>query len=123
MDVTPLVESGKQVIQGYGPGRFRIAGRVHEGAVLIHPDRSLAWAPRDVHSLTEEDFAPLFQPVPVSLLLLGCGAAVAPLPPGLRQSLRGRGIVVEVMDTGAAVRTYNVLLTEGREVAAALLPI
>ena len=58
----------------------------------------------------------------IELLLLGCGRRMAPPPSGLRQALRQAGIVLEVMDTGAACRTYNVLLSEERRVAAALLP-
>jgi uncharacterized protein len=123
MDVTPLVESGKQIIQGYGPGKFRVSGRVFEGAVLVRPDSTQSWSVAALAALTERDFEALSEGPPVTLLLLGCGAGVAPLPRGLREALRARGIVVELMDTGAAVRTYNVLLTEGREVAAALLPV
>lgn len=123
MDVTPLIESGKQIIQGYGPGKFRITGRVFEGAVLVRPDVTQGWAARSIAALTVEDFAPLSEGAPVSLLLLGCGVGVSPLPAGLRTELRTRGIVIELMDTGAAVRTYNVLLAEGREVAAALFPV
>lgn len=123
MDVTPLIESGKQIIQGYGGGKFRVSGRVYEGAILVRPEATVAWRNMPVDSLTLDDFAPLFEGPPVSLLLLGCGASAILPSPELRKALRARGIVLEVMDTGAAVRTYNVLLTEAREVAAALLPV
>jgi uncharacterized protein len=123
MDVTPLVDSGKQVIQGYGPGKFRVSGRVLEGAILIRPDSVRPWEATATAALTPDDFAPLFEGVPVAILLLGCGVVVSPPPSGLRKALREKGVVLEVMDTGAAVRTYNVLLTEGRDVAAALLPV
>ena len=59
----------------------------------------------------------------VDLLLLGCGARPAAISLQLRQTLRQAGIVVETMGTGAACRTYNVLLAEGRHVAAALIAI
>ncbi|MGH6796969.1 MAG: MTH938/NDUFAF3 family protein, partial [Roseiarcus sp.] len=59
----------------------------------------------------------------VEILLLGCGPRMAPVPPALRQGLRVAGIVVDAMDTGAACRTYNVLLSEDRRVAAALLAL
>ena len=60
---------------------------------------------------------------PVELLLLGSGQKMQLLPGVLRRDLRSAGVVVEVMDTGAACRTYNILLAEARRVAAALLPI
>lgn len=123
MDVTPLVDSGKQVIQGYGPGKFRVSGRVLEGSILIRPDAVQRWPAKDIAALALDDFAPLFEGPKVGILLLGCGASVVPPPPALRKALRENGVVLEVMDTGAAVRTYNVLLTEGRDVAAALLPV
>jgi len=57
----------------------------------------------------------------VDLLLLGCGARMAMVPAALRQQLRDAGVVIEAMDTGAACRTYNVLMADGRRVAAALI--
>ena len=57
----------------------------------------------------------------IDLLLLGCGARMAMVPAGVRQHLRAAGVVVESMDTGAACRTYNVLMADGRRVAAALI--
>jgi uncharacterized protein len=59
----------------------------------------------------------------VSILLLGCGKRMGSVPLALREGLRARGVVVEPMDTGAACRTYNVLLSEERRVAAALIKI
>ncbi|HET6224238.1 MAG TPA: Mth938-like domain-containing protein, partial [Dongiaceae bacterium] len=59
----------------------------------------------------------------IDLLLVGCGARMAPLPPALRQALRQIGVVMEPMDTGAACRTYNVLMAEGRRVCAALIAV
>jgi uncharacterized protein len=59
----------------------------------------------------------------VNLLLIGCGPRMAMIPAALRASLRAKGVVIEPMDTGAACRTYNVLMAEGRLVAAALIPV
>ena len=59
----------------------------------------------------------------VEILLLGCGPRMAPVPRPLRETLRAAGIVIEAMDTGAACRTYNVLMSEGRRVAAALIAV
>jgi uncharacterized protein len=59
----------------------------------------------------------------VELLLIGTGARMAQIDRTLRQALRADGVVIEVMDTGAACRTYNVLMAEGRRVAAALIAV
>lgn len=123
MDVTPIVPVGRQVIDGYGEGRFRISGTVYDGAMLVSPTRSRAWG---ITSFAEIEAAPLLDflgGLSVRTLLLGCGPAMRDVPPTVRKLLRDHEIVIEAMDTGAACRTYNVLLSEERAVAAALLPI
>lgn len=124
MDVTPLVKEGAQIIQGYSGGRFRVSGAVHEGGVIVMPDAVLPWDYNgDIAGLSEADFAPLFDVADrVDVALLGCGAEMAFLKPQIRAAFKARGMSVDVMDTGAACRTYNVLMAEGRRVAAVLLP-
>ncbi|ALJ37172.1 hypothetical protein D9623_15075 [Azospirillum brasilense] len=123
-DITPIIPSDRQVIDGYGDGQFCVSGQWRTGAVVVLPDRTEPWRPQDFAALTAEDFAPVIGAEPrVEFLLLGSGARMQLLPKALRQSLRDAGLVVEVMDTGAACRTYNVLLAEGRRVGAALLPV
>ncbi|AWJ91475.1 hypothetical protein Sp245p_16665 (plasmid) [Azospirillum baldaniorum] len=123
-DITPIIPSDRQVIDGYGDGQFCVSGQWRTGAVVVLPDRTEPWRPQDFTALTAEDFTPLIQAEPrVEFLLLGSGARMQLLPKALRQGLRDAGLVVEVMDTGAACRTYNVLLAEGRRVGAALLPV
>jgi uncharacterized protein len=124
MDVTPLIPADRQVIQAYGDGRFRISGVAHEGSVLVLPDRVLAWPVADFAALTLESLAPLFAAgAAIELLLIGCGPKQLLLPSAMRSGLRARGIVPEAMDTGAACRTYNLLLAEERRVAAALIAV
>lgn len=123
MDVTPLIPAGRQYIEGYGAGRFRISGVVHEGPVLVLRDRTLPWTVGDVSALTPDSLAPVIAAGGVSVLLLGCGRRMAPVPAAVRERLRAAGIGVDPMDTGGACRTYNVLLAEDRQVAAALMPI
>ena len=123
MDVTPLIPAGRQVVETYGPAGFRVSGVSFSGSILVFPDRTELWP---VFSLAEADlgrFAAVAEHGDVSILLLGCGKRMAPIPLALRNGLRSRGIVVEPMDTGAACRTYNVLLAEERRVAAALIRI
>ena len=124
VDITPLIAADRQVIQSYAAGRFKISGVTHEGPVIVLPGRTLAWTPRD--PLIPDDFAALAT-LPaaekIDVLLLGSGPRALPPLPALRAALRDHGIALEVMDTGAACRTYNVLLADGRRVAAALLPL
>lgn len=109
-------ESGAPV-DGYGPGFFRVAGVVHEGAVLVAPSGTVAWGGFG-------DAAPLAALAgAVDVLFVGTGAEPAHLPPALRTTLEAAGVAVEAMASGPAARTYNVLLSEGRRVAVALLPV
>lgn len=124
MDISPLVPAGRQIVKGYGDGGFTIAGTRWEGSVLVFPERTLSWAPRDVAGLSEADFAPLLElEERPRILLLGCGPRMVPVAVPLRLALRAAGITVEAMDTGGACRTFNVLVTEDRSVAAALIAV
>ena len=123
MELTPLVPTGRQVIERYGKSGFRVAGGVYPGAVLVFPDRTLPWAVVKADAITQESLAPVVAHGGVEILLLGLGRSMGVIPRTLRSALRAAGIVLEPMDTGAACRTYNVLLAEDRRVAAALLPL
>ena len=124
MDVTPLIPSDRKVISGYGPGMFRINDTVVNHPIMLFPGRMMPWAPSDHGKLALDDFTMLAdQPEPVEVLLIGTGETMQFMPPKLRQAIRDMGPVPDIMDTGAACRTYNVLLAEGRHIAAALLPI
>jgi uncharacterized protein len=123
MELTPLVQAGRQVIERYGASGFRVAGVVHRGSILVFPDRTEPWLAADASSVTFESLAPVVEHGGVQILLLGLGRRISAVPPALRGALRSAGIVLEVMDTGAACRTYNVLLGEERRAAAALLPL
>ena len=122
MDVTPLIPADRQVIDSYGPAGFHVSGTAYEGAVLVFPDDTQRWPVTSFGEVSPASLEPVVAHGGVQILLLGCGKRMQPAPPALRQALRQAGIVVEVMDTGAACRTYNVLLAEDRRVAAALLP-
>ena len=119
MELTPLVQPGQQVIERYGPSGFRVSGVTFLGPVLVFPDRTIVW---ERSALTEAALAPVVEHGGIEILLLGLGRKMAPVAPALRVRLKAHGIAIEAMDTGAACRTYNVLLAEDRHVAAALLP-
>jgi uncharacterized protein len=120
MELTPLVQSGRQIIERYGPTGFRVSGSVYLGPVLVFPDSTVPWADA---AMTQEGLAPVIEHGGVEVLLLGLGRRMAPVGASLRAALKARGIAIEAMETGAACRTYNVLLAEDRRVAAALLPL
>ena len=115
---------GAHAIDGYGTGGFRFGGMSHRGAILALPSGVYAWNATDPSDITVESLAPLFAEPPglVEHILVGTGLEIVPLGADLRQRLRAAGIRVELMQTGAAARTYSILLGEKRRVAAALLP-
>src|SRR5262245_47991227 len=124
MDVTPLVRKGQQIIQSYAGGRFKVSGTYYEGAVIVLPEGTEAWDAPDFESLKPKNFDFLARKSQdLDVVLLGCGTEVKFLPNELKNTLKDKGLKVEVMDTGAACRTYNVLMADGRRVAAALLPL
>jgi uncharacterized protein len=122
VDVTPIIPAGRQVIDSYGPRGFKVSGIAYEGAILVMPLATQAWAPRTMAEVTFASLEPIVTPGGVEILLLGCGRRMVLVAAELRRMLRGHGIVIDAMDTGAACRTYNILLAEDRRIAAALLP-
>ena len=124
MELTPSDPGARQLIQSYGADGFTIAGRRHDGAVLVFPDRTLPWTVSDISKIVEDDLAAVLgADPPVEILLIGCGEKTWPVAPDLRARMRQAGVVIEATDTGAACRTFNVLLIENRRVAAALMPV
>ena len=113
---------GRAPIDSYGNGGFRFAGMSHRGSLLCLPSGIYGWeapAAIDTASLSRV----LDEADGIEVLLVGTGRDLVPLAPDLRQALRERSIVAEAMSTGAAVRTFNVLLAESRAVAAALIAV
>lgn len=112
-----------RLIDGYGKGGFRVGGEAFSGSILVLPDRVVPWGP-DIAALAAGDFAEVMAASPPpEILLVGCGLRAVFISPALRQRLREAGIVVDAMNTGAACRTYNVLMAEERRVAAALIAV
>jgi uncharacterized protein len=96
----------------------------HRGSILCLPSGIHGWEPADRTALAVEDFGKLFaEAAGVEILLVGMGADLRPLPAPLRAALKAAGISADPMSTGAAVRTYNILLAEDRAVAAALIAV
>jgi uncharacterized protein len=122
MDITPVATAGRQIIERYAPSGFRVSGVIYHGPVLVFPDLTVAWDAASAHDVTWETLAPVIEHGGVQILLLGLGRSASAVPAALRTALRTAGIALEAMDTGAACRTYNVLVAEDRRVAAALIP-
>jgi uncharacterized protein len=115
---------GRFPIDAYGNGGFRFADMSHRGSILLLPSGVKAWPVGSIAELTDEALAPVFAEAgEIELLLFGTGADVAAIPARLRERLREAGIGLDVMQTGAAARTYNILLAESRKVAAALIAV
>jgi uncharacterized protein len=123
MDITPLIPTGKKIITAYGAGAFKINGETYTGGIVISPDTVAAWPVTKVEDITAECIVPFFMVNNVEIIIIGCGTNHTPLPPEVSSIFRTHNITVEAMTTGAACRTYNVLLAEGRAVAAALLAV
>lgn len=115
---------GRYSIDAYGNGGFRFADMSHRGSILALPSGIRAWPVQTVQGLSESDLAPvLAESEAVELLLLGTGLDIAPITEALRRRFREARIGLDVMQTGAAARTYNVLVAENRRVAAALVAV
>jgi uncharacterized protein len=125
MDITPRISAQSMVVQSYKGGQFKISGDVHQGNVLVFTERVIDWpVDKDVAALTIEDFAPIIAAKDegaFDVLLMGTGADFQFLAPALKLSLQQKGIAPDMMNTGAACRTFNTLLADGRRVCAAML--
>jgi uncharacterized protein len=115
---------GRAPIEAYGRGGFRFAGMSHRGSILSLPSGIWAWAPATPDDLDIAAFERVVaEAAQIDILLVGTGGTMALLAPDLVSALRERGLRPEPLSTGAAVRTHNILLSEGRRVAAALLAV
>lgn len=123
MDITPLVDEKKKIIQSYGTGRFKINGELFEQAVIVMPDSVSLWnVGRPLGECSVADFESILaQADEIDVVFVGCGKIMEMIPADIKAAFQDKNIVIESMDTGAACRTYNVLLMEGRRVAAALM--
>ena len=117
MRLTEITYGAALAIEGYGPGFFRVGTHVLRGATLVTPWDAGSWG-----GLTDTA-TPLTLQGRIDVLLVGLGADIAQIPADFITAIESAGIGVEPMNTPAAARTYNVLLGEGRRIAACLLPV
>jgi uncharacterized protein len=124
MKLVEQVPEGRQIIQRYGNGGFHVSGRQHKGAILVLADHTVTLAAAGPEDLDTAALAEALAPdMAVELLLVGSGLTIRHLPADVRAALQAARIGFDVMNTGAACRTYNLLLAEGRHVAALLFPV
>jgi uncharacterized protein len=115
---------GRHAVTGFGEGGFRFAEMSHQGGILLLPSGVRRWDPPSPFRHEEALYDPVLAEAGlVDLLLVGAGGAPVPLPEPLRWRFRDAGIAVDVTTTASAASTYNVLLEEGRRIAAALAPV
>jgi uncharacterized protein len=112
-------------IDAYGDGGFRLSGEWHAGSLLIVADQAQPWSVTTFADLTVASLAPVFAAgrADVEFLLLGVGGRNAQPPRAIREALLAAGIGLEFMDTPSAARLYNVLTSEGRRLALALIAV
>ena len=115
---------GRAPIEAYGNGGFRFAGMSHRGSLLCLPSGIHGWEAPLPDAIDAASLEKVFAEAgDIQILLVGTGTEIVPLSAALRDRCREAGIVAEPMSTGAAVRTFNVLLAEERAVAAALIAV
>lgn len=120
MKLTDETRAGTNFIRAHEPGEIRIGERPVRTNVIVTPDQLIEWPVQSIATLTLADLEPLIALKP-EIVLLGSGEAQRFPEASLLGALLSRGIGCEVMNTGAACRTYNVLVSEDRRVAAALI--
>lgn len=115
---------GRAPIDAYGNGGFRFADMSHRGSILCLPSGIYGWDVTEGDPLTPELFARvLADAADIEVLLVGTGQSLVPLPAAVKAALREKGIGSDPMSTGAAVRTFNIMLAESRAVACALIAV
>lgn len=110
-------------ILAYAPGRVQVGEMSYRRSLVLCPERVLDdWRPQTPDQIEPRDFEPVLALNP-EIVLLGTGASQHFSDPATYASVVNRSVGLEIMDTGAACRTYNILMSEGRRVAAALIMI
>lgn len=115
---------GRAPIDAYGNGGFRFADMSHRGSLLCLPSGIHGWDLQEGDALTVEALERVIAEAnDIEVLLIGTGKNLKLIPAGLKAALKARGISSDPMSTGAAVRTFNIMLAESRAVAAALIAV
>lgn len=122
MEIIRKAPADRSLIQRYRGG-FTISGMRYDGSVLALPNRVIFWPEAEMTRIDTARLVSVLTEAGVGICLFGCGERMAPVPGGLRQALKDAGIGVDSMATGAACRTFNMLLGEGRMAGAVLVAL
>jgi uncharacterized protein len=124
LQLTDGRHSERLYVDSYGPRGFRVGGALHQGSLLVGSKFLARWNAANAAEASEANLAPLLDAEPgLEILVLGCGAQLARPSRELTAALKARGVAVEPMDTGAACRTFNLLMSEERLAGAALIAL
>ncbi|MFK3692760.1 Mth938-like domain-containing protein [Agrobacterium tumefaciens] len=124
IEIRPAHFPGRAPIDAYGNGGFRFADMSHRGSLLLLPSGIYGWEPADPTEFALHHFEKILaEAQDIEVLLIGTGDGMRVLPKELRAAFKEAGISIDPMSTGAAVRTYNIMLSESRAVAAALIAV
>lgn len=119
IEMKEMETSGRHIITSYGADGFRINHQLFSHGLVLTQTQIWNWSVPNWDSLSADSFAGL-QDLGLEILLLGSGQRMQLLPKRIREDVRSWGITIDVMDSGAACRTYNILAAEDRAVACAL---
>lgn len=123
-DITPLIPAGKKIVESYGAGAFKISGEKYNHNIIIFPDSVHKFNPSTIESAKIEDISEIEKQADyIEVLLVGYGKSTEFFSNEVEAKLKSKNINIDYMDTGAACRTYNVLLSEERKVAVVLIAV
>ena len=123
-DITPTISKSKKIIDAYGNGGFKVAGERLEGNIIILPDSVHRFENSEIENTNQNHIEPILSHAEdIEVLIIGCGKTTSFFNADIEKILRSKRISLEYMDTGAAARTYNILLTEERKVAVVLIAV
>ena len=124
MDITPHIRESRVIIDGYGDGGFRVNGERRDGALIVLEDHAVSIPASNLQNLTLEMLQPLFDAADqLDVVIFGMGERMEFIPAEIQKKLTSLNVGSDPMDTGAACRCFNVLVTEDRRAAAVLLPV
>lgn len=124
MDISPEIPGNKNYIDNYSDGRFTICGEVYKGSLIVSPNKLISpWSIVNIEAIGKDDIDLILSKIPsLEFLLIGSGASMPHSVSKIETILfQYQGVNLDIMETGAACRTYNVLMAEGRLVGAALI--
>ena len=124
MDITPIMSESAKRIERYGDGAFVVSGEEFKGNIFITPEHVELWTAPVAEDLSDASISQLVEAAKdVDILLYGAGAQMPFVTPTVRAKFKDHDMVLDVIDTGAACRTFNILMNEERRVAALLLAV